>query len=326
MWKAPAARRSRLERSAPPADSPRVPEDAPPPPPPDPLAEAFLRFMEVERNSSPRTLLNYRHALARFRAVLPEPGWLALTADHFRRYLFQCGKAGLARPTIRLHFAALRTFYRFLSERHGLAANPLKAVLLPKLQRKLPLVLTAKQIDELLSAPLRVEKQAQAPAWMPLRDAAVMELFYSSGLRLSELVKLDVRDVDPFTESVRVLGKGRKERVVPVGAPALLALQKYRQAARVETGPLFLSRLRKRLSAVSVWHLLRRYLRHTSIPVAISPHKLRHSFATHLLEGGADLRAVQEMLGHVDIATTQIYTHVDREYLRRVHRSYHPRG
>ncbi len=302
-----------------------VPE-TPPPAPPDPLVTAFLRYLEVERNSSPRTLINYRHALARFRLATPEPAWHALTPDHFRRYLFQCGKDGLARPTIRLHFAALRTFYRFLCERHALAENPLKAVLLPKLQRKLPLVLTAKQIDELLTAPLRVEKEAQAPVWMPLRDAAVMELFYSSGLRLAELVKLDVRDIDPYTESVRVLGKGRKERVVPVGAPALLAVQKYRQAARVETGPLFLSRLRRRLSAASVWHLLRRYLRHTSIPVEISPHKLRHSFATHMLDAGADLRSVQALLGHASLSTTQIYTHVTTERLREAYNEAHPRA
>jgi integrase/recombinase XerC len=303
-----------------------VPDPAPPAPPPDPLVSEFLRCLDVERNTSPRTIINYRHALSRFRAAVPAPQWAALTPDDFRRYLFQCGKAGLARPTIRLHFAALRTFYRFLAERHGLAENPLKVVLLPKLQRKLPLVLTQKQIDELLTAPLRVEKQAQAPAWMPLRDVAVMELFYSSGLRLSELVGLDVRHVDPFTESVRVLGKGRKERVVPVGAPALLAVQKYRQAARVEAGPLFLSRLRRRLSGASVWHLLRRYLRHTSIPVDISPHKLRHSFATHLLDAGADLRSVQSLLGHASLSTTQIYTHVTTERLRKAYNEAHPRA
>src|SRR4051812_3931688 len=300
--------------------------DAPAPPPEDPLVREFLRYLEIERNTSPRTVINYRHALTRFRGAVATPGWLELKPDHFRRYLFQCGKDNLARPTIRLHFAALRTFYRFLSERHGLGENPLKAVLLPKLQRKLPLVLTGKQIDELLSAPLRVEKQAQAPAWMPLRDVAVMELFYSSGLRLSELVRLDVRDLDPYTESVRVLGKGRKERVVPVGAPALLAVQKYRQAARVETGPLFISKLRRRVNVATVWHLLRRYLRHTSIPVDISPHKLRHSFATHMLDAGADLRSVQSLLGHASLSTTQIYTHVTVERLKRAYNDAHPRA
>jgi integrase/recombinase XerC len=289
-------------------------------------ADAFFRFMEVERNASPRTLANYRHALARFRETVPAPGWHDLTADHLRRYLFTCAKSGMAKPTQRLHFAALRTFYRFLSERHGLRVNPLKEVQLPKLDKKLPVVLTAKQIDELLTAPLRVEKQPQAPAWMPARDAAILELFYSSGLRLAELVSLDVASIDPFSESVRVLGKGRKERVVPVGAPALTAIQHYRQQARVEAGPLFLSKLRRRLTATNVWLMIRRYLPHTSIPLLVSPHKLRHSFATHLLDAGADLRSVQSLLGHASLSTTQIYTHVTVERLKKAYDDAHPRA
>ena len=286
----------------------------------------FFRALDVERNASPRTIANYRHALARFRDAVPSPGWHDLTAEHFRRYLFQCAKSGLAKPTQRLHFAALRTFYKFLAERHGLRVNPLKEVLLPKLDRKLPVVLTAKQIDELLTAPLRVEKQAQAPTWMPARDAAILELFYSSGLRLAELVSLDVKSIDVFTESVRVLGKGRKERVVPVGVPALAAIQRYRQQARVEVGPLFISKVRKRLAAANVWLTIRRYLRATSIPITVSPHKLRHSFATHLLDAGADLRSVQSLLGHASLSTTQIYTHVTVERLKRAYDEAHPRA
>ena len=294
--------------------------------PPDPLADAFFQFLAVERNVSPRTLVNYRHALAQFRQAVAEPAWRELTADHFRRYLFACGKRAMARPTIRLHFAALRTFYKFLHQRHGLRDNPLKEVQLPKLEKKLPVFLNAQQIEELLSAPLRVEKQAQAPLWMPARDAAILELFYSSGLRLAELVALDVKDVDVFSETVRVFGKGRKERVVPVGAPALEAIQRYRQAARVETGPLFLSKVRRRISAVNVWLAIQRYLRHTSIGVRISPHKLRHSFATHLLDAGADLRSVQSLLGHASLSTTQIYTHVTTERLKRAYDQAHPRA
>ncbi len=292
----------------------------------DRLAEDFFQFLEFERNAAPHTLENYRHALAEFREAVATPGWKELTADHFRRHLFACGKRGLARPTIRLHFAALRTFYRFLTQRHGLMVNPLHEVQLPKLEKKLPMVLTAKQIDELLSAPLRVEKSKRAPVWMPARDAAILELFYSSGLRLAELISLNVEHVDPFTESVRVLGKGRKERVVPVGAPALQAIQKYRQEANVHSGPLFLSKVRKRLAAPNVWLVLRRYLPHTSIPVKVSPHKLRHSFATHLLDAGADLRSVQALLGHASLSTTQIYTHVTVERLKRAYDEAHPRA
>jgi len=290
-------------------------------------ADDFFKYMEVERNASPRTLTNYRHALAEFRKRVEEPGWMALTPDHFRRYLFDCSKRGMARPTIRLHFAALRSFYKFLGERHDLKENPLAAVQLPKLQRKLPIVLTGKQIDELLSAPLRVEKEPQAPVWMPARDAAILELFYSSGLRLSELVALDVANVDPFSESVRVFGKGRKERIVPVGAPALEAIQKYRHTAGVQAGPLFISRKgRRRMTPFSVWALIKRYLPHTSIPLEISPHKLRHSFATHLLDAGADLRSVQSLLGHASLSTTQIYTHVTVERLRHAYDEAHPRA
>jgi len=292
----------------------------------DRFAEDFFRCLEVERNVSPRTLTNYRHALAAFRKSVPEPTWRELTAAHFRRYLFECGKRRSARATIRLHFAALRTFFKFLTERHALRVNPLKEVQLPKLEKKLPLVLTMKQIDELLSAPFRVEKQPQAPAWMPARDAAILELFYSSGLRLAELVGLNVADVDLYSESVRVLGKGRKERVVPVGKPALDAVQRYRQEAGVHQGPLFLSKVRKRIAPLNVGLVLRRYLPHTSIPMKISPHKLRHSFATHLLDAGADLRSVQALLGHASLSTTQIYTHVTIERLKKAYDDAHPRA
>ena len=161
---------------------------------------------------------------------------------------------------------------------------------------------------------------------MPLRDVAIMELFYSSGLRLSELAALDVADLDPYTESVRVFGKGRKERVCPVGLPALEAIQKYRAAANVHAGALFINKARRRMSSRSVWLVLKRYVRHTSIPISISPHKLRHSFATHMLERGADLRSVQALLGHASLSTTQIYTHVTVERLKKAYADAHPRA
>ena len=201
--------------------------------------------MEFEKNSSPRTLVNYRHALARFKEQPDVPGWLECDANHIRAYLFACMKNGMARATIRLHFAALRTFYKFLVERHGLTVNPFKEVLLPKAEGKLPLVLTIKQVDELLSAPFKVEREKQAPPWAAARDAAIMELFYSSGLRLEELVSLDVASIDPYSENVRVFGKGRKERIVPVGAPALAAIQRYRQEANIHGGPLFINKMRQ---------------------------------------------------------------------------------
>lgn len=292
----------------------------------DPLAEEFYRFLEVERNASSRTLIAYRQALQGFRAQKNVKSWRNCRADDFRDYLFELMKKGQARSYIRLQFSAFRTFYRFLVERKNLASDPVRQLQLPKAEKKLPLVLTQRQIDELLTAPLRVPKHRTAPPWMPLRDVAIMELFYSSGLRLGELASLNVADVDVYTESVRVLGKGRKERVCPVGAPALEAVSRYRAAANVQTGPLFINKLRRRISSRSIWLILKRYLRHTSIPVAVSPHKLRHSFATHLLDGGADLRSVQALLGHASLSTTQIYTHVTVERLKKAYADAHPRA
>lgn len=291
----------------------------------DALLDEFLRFLSVERNASPRTIKAYRHALSAFGLTNSKP-WKKRSIDDFRDYLFAVMKRGQARSYVRLQFSAVRSFYKFLVDRKGLRLDPVRGLQLPKLERKLPLVLTQQQIGELLSAPLRVPKERAAPKWMPLRDVAIMELFYSSGLRLSELAALDVGDVDLYTESVRVFGKGSKERVCPIGAPALDAIQKYRSVAGVHRGPLFINSRRGRISPRSIWLVLKRYLRHTSIPISVSPHKLRHSFATHMLDRGADLRSVQALLGHASLSTTQIYTHVTVERLKRAYRSAHPRA
>lgn len=291
----------------------------------DPLTEEFLRYLANERNASPRTLKAYRHALTGFRAE-NKTSWKKCTADDFRDYLFTVMKRGHARSYVRLQFSALRTFYQFLASRKRLRNNPVREVQLPKMEKKLPLVLTRQQVDELLTAPTREPKSRSAPSWMPLRDVAIMELFYSSGLRLSELAALDVADVDLYTESVRVFGKGRKERVCPVGLPALEAIQKYRAAANVHAGALFINKARRRMSVRSVWLVLKRYVRRTSIPISLSPHKLRHSFATHMLDRGADLRSVQALLGHASLSTTQIYTHVTVERLKKAYADAHPRA
>src|SRR5213596_1800578 len=291
----------------------------------DSLMEEFLRYLANERNVSPRTLKAYRQALTGFRAENKTP-WKKCSADDFRDYLFGLMKCGQARSYVRLQFSALRTFYQFLAARKKLRHNPVREVQLPKLEKKLPLVLTRHQIEELIAAPLKVGKNRAAPGWMPLRDVAIMELFYSSGLRLSELAALDVADLDPYTESVRVFGKGRKERVCPVGLLALEAIQRYRVAANVHTGPLFINKARRRMSVRSIWLVLKRYVRYTSIPISVSPHKLRHSFATHLLDRGADLRSVQALLGHASLSTTQIYTHVTVERLKKAYAEAHPRA
>jgi integrase/recombinase XerC/integrase/recombinase XerD len=299
----------------------------PKPSPPDELAAEFLRFMEFERHSSPKTLNNYELALRQFReAQVPFPGWDQFDAEHFRTYLFQMMKRELGRATIRLHFAAFRSFYKYLARRRGWKHNPLLEVQLPKREKKLPVVLTLTQVIEMLELPLKVQQPKQAPEWAAERDAAILETFYSSGMRLSELVALDVVDIDPITECARVIGKGRKERVCPLGSPALEAIQRYRAKAKVNDGPLFLSKLRTRITAQAITDVVDKYWKLSGIPVHITPHKLRHSFATHLLNNGADLRAVQTLLGHASLSTTQIYTHVSTQRMKEVYDKAHPRA
>jgi site-specific recombinase XerD len=199
-------------------------------------------------------------------------------------------------------------------------------VQLPKQERSLPVVLSIAQIDDLLGVPLRLPPDKKSPPWLPLRDVAILELFYSCGLRISELLALDVKDLDFIGETVKVRGKGAKERIVPIGGPAINAIQRYRQDAAVTSGALFLSKRRTRITQQAVDLLLRKYLKHSGIPFSISPHKLRHSFATHLLDAGADLRSVQALLGHSSLSTTQIYTHVTRERLKQAYDDAHPRA
>ncbi|HYY29980.1 MAG TPA: site-specific tyrosine recombinase/integron integrase [Chthoniobacterales bacterium] len=289
--------------------------------------DRYLQYLEVERNASPRTVIAYRHALTTFRTSgADRASWEHCEPKQFREFLFECMRKGMARSYVRLTFAALRSFYKYLVEREGFRENPLKQVQLPKLEKKLPVVLTVPQIDELLETPKRSKRQSQAPVWAAARDTAMMELFYSSGLRLSELAALNVADIDTYSETVRVLGKGRKERIVPVGQPALKAIQQYRFEANLHAGPLFISKLRKRMSARSIWLMLKKHLANTSIQLNVSPHKLRHSFATHLLDNGADLRSVQTLLGHASLSTTQIYTHVTMERMKKAYDEAHPRS
>lgn len=287
----------------------------------------FLRYMEVERSASPRTLEGYGASLAAFRAATPGfTAWDACQPDHFRRWLFALMKAGKSRATIRVHFAALRSFFQWMIRRRGLAVNPLAGVQLPKAEKKLPVVLTLAQVEALLALPLSLPKEKQAPDWAAARDVAILELFYSTGLRLSELCGLDARDIDIVSGSLRVLGKGRKERMLPVGGLAMRAVQVYRSRANVHDGALFLGKRRTRISPRAVQQLLEKYLRLSGIPVRVSPHKLRHSFATHMLDRGADLRGVQSLLGHASLSTTQIYTHVTVERMKTAYNAAHPRA
>ena len=204
--------------------------------------------------------------------------------------------------------------------------NPLLDVQLPKLGKRLPVVLTEAQIGTLLALPGKTPAGKQAPKWAPARDTAILEMFYSAGLRLSELAAVNVEDIDVISGTLRVVGKGGKERLCALGEPALFAVQKYRQAAEVSRGALFLSKLRKRMSTVSITNVVKKYHKLSGIPVALTPHKLRHSFATHMLDAGADLRSVQSLLGHASLSTTQIYTHVSAARMKKVYEATHPRA
>jgi len=294
----------------------------------DALVSEFLLFLEVERRCSLRTLENYRHALhslIRWQDTQWK-GWQALGADDFRRYLFDLMKQERGRATIRLHFAALRSFFKCLTQRRQWEHNPLLDVQLPKQEKKLPVVLTVTQVESMLDLPLTCPKDKQAAAWAPERDKAILEMFYSTGMRLSELASLDVQDIDSYSETTRVIGKGRKERLCPIGSHALKALQQYRLKAGVHEGPLFRSKLGRRITVRALADVVGKYWKLSGLPIHVTPHKFRHSFATHLLNNGADLRSVQSLLGHASLSTTQIYTHVSTQRMKEVYDAAHPRA
>lgn len=299
----------------------------------DPWSKKFFDYIESGRHYSPQTLRAYKQALENFchfylkkKPEVKAMDWKQISADDFRAYLFEMMKVETSRSTIRLRFAALRSFFNYLIDQSYLEGNVLKQVLLPKLEKGLPHYLTISQVTNLLDTPPKKEKSRQAPSWMAARDMSIFELFYSSGLRLSELAGLDVLDLDALGETVRVLGKGSRERIVPVGSVALEAISRYRQLAKVMTGPLFINKSRGRLSCTSIWQLVKKYLHEAGLPSTTSPHTLRHSFATHLLDHGADLRSVQSLLGHASLTTTQIYTHVTTERLKQAYHASHPRA
>ena len=293
----------------------------------DRFIDDFLSFLEVERNASHRTLRNYEHSLNKYKESYKGfEDWFSCTSDDFREYLYECMKLEMARSTIRLHFSALRSFFKFLTRRRGLKLNPLSDIQLPKANRTLPLVLTLKQVEQLLSLPFNVKQPKQAPQWASARDAAILEVFYSTGIRLSELADLKFDDFDFFNETIKVKGKGSKERIVPVGSHAIEALNKYFHQAEIKEGPLFISKSRKRISSRAISDIVKKYTELAGFPVGVSPHKLRHSFATHLLDNGADLRSVQNLLGHSSLSTTQIYTHVSIERIKKTYNNAHPRA
>ncbi|MBI4060131.1 MAG: tyrosine-type recombinase/integrase [Elusimicrobia bacterium] len=285
--------------------------------------DRFLTHLRATRNYSAHTLRAYGKDLESFLAKYPElePG--GIERVHVRAFLSDLQRGGeLARATILRRMAALRSFIRFLRSGGLLRGNPAFGVPLPKRGRPLPKFLTEREIAELMLIP------AASNRGQRLRDRAAIELIYSSGLRRAEVVALNCGDIDYLTGTVRVFGKGSKERVVPVGEGALKCLRAYLQgrAERGDSAPVFVGPSGRRLSAGGLVFLLERWVKASALKKKITPHVLRHSFATHLMNRGCDIRMVQEMLGHVSLQTTQIYTHVSLDRMKEVYRDAHPRS
>lgn len=288
----------------------------------------FLDHLRFERGVSARTLVAYDHDVTRlavFLAAAGRNGPGEATAGDLRAFVLRLKDLGLAPTSIARNISAIRTYFGFLIAENLVDADPSERIQTPKRWRTLPEVLTIAEITRLLEAP-----DLEHPlAW---RDRAMLEFMYASGVRVSELVDLRTRNLMLDEEMALVHGKGSKERLVPIGRRAVGALALYLREVRPKLeagrgeGRVFLNARGRPLTRMGVWKILRGHVEAAGIEKPVSPHTLRHSFATHLLEGGADLMAVQEMLGHADISTTQIYTHVDRTYLTEVHRSFHPRG
>lgn len=292
------------------------------------IVDRFLSHLAVERGLSRNTLEAYSRDLLRFLEFLERQsvGDLQRVAPwHVQGFMVSLRALNLSPRSVARHLATVRSFFRFLVRERVMSANPTAPVQSPRLGRSLPKTLTQQEVENLLSQP-----EGDGP--LELRDRAMLELVYATGMRVSELVGLDVSRVTFITGTILVRGKGGKERVVPVGEYAMDALRVYMDQGRPKlqkgrpTQAVFLNRSGRRLTRQGFWKILKGYAKTAQIDVAVTPHMFRHSFATHLLEGGADLRAIQDMLGHADISTTQIYTHVVRNRLKEIHRKYHPRG
>jgi integrase/recombinase XerC len=290
--------------------------------------EDFLAYLGGTRNLSPNTVAAYRRDLEQFVDFCARLGTLALEADPrtVRRFLAWLSTRGMHPSTIGRKASAVRTFFRYRMRFGQADANPAMAVTTPKRPQRLPTIFKREPLEQLLALPPQDDP-------VGARDRAILELLYAGGIRVGELVTLDVDDLDFDRSSVRVVGKGSKERVVPLGEPALDALRRYIAQARSELlGPesppavLFTNMRGRRIGARDVRRLVERYVREVAPGSHASPHTFRHTFATHLLEGGADLRTVQELLGHVDLRTTQIYTQVSKQRLRKVYDDAHPRA
>jgi len=291
----------------------------------------FVTFLEKERNDSPHTVKAYSRDLEAFAAFCQDYyggpwSWAGVDRLAVRGFLAAEQRRGLAKRSTARALSALRTFYRFLNATKGLEVNPARAARTPRLDRTLPVYLDKAEVEMLFAA---AEARAAAGGFRETRDLAMLELFYSTGMRLSELVGLNDPDLDLVSDQAKVRGKGKKERIVPVGSHATGALRKYlHKRDRLFQGarPVFVSQHGRRLTVRGVQLAMKRLFGALARGKNLHVHALRHSFATHLLDAGADLRAVQELLGHASLGTTQVYTHTSVERLKKVYRQAHPRA
>ena len=291
------------------------------------LIDAFLNYLSVERGLANNTIVSYREDLNAYMDFLEASGINALSKierSDITNFMLSQKDKGIAANSIARHLAAIRMFHRFLTRERISKADPTAMVDSPKLWKKIPDTLSLNEVESLISQPNIRNNQG-------VRDRAILETLYATGMRVSEAVNLRFDDVNLDIGFLRCIGKGNKERVIPIGSKAISSIKRYLEASRPHflkgqsSEILFLNRFGKKISRQSFWKILRKYAKEANIKKPIRPHILRHSFATHLLERGADLRSVQEMLGHSNISTTQIYTHIDRNRLKTIHKQFHPR-
>lgn len=294
---------------------------------------AFLEYLEVERNLSSNTVAAYRNDLGQFLGYLQAlgpaqmpRGWGNVTRDHIIGYMLEMREREYSDSTIARKIAAVKSFFSFEMAQGQLRKDPTAALSSPKVEKHLPTTLAPDEVELLLSTP-------SAATTTGMRDRALLEIMYATGLRVSEVVALDLDDLDLDAATVRCLGKGRKERVLPIYAHALEVMKQYVLAGRPDFArpgdaeqPLFLNRRGQRLTRQGLWLIIKGYVEQAGIQATVTPHTLRHSFATHMLSGGAGLREVQQMLGHASISTTQVYTQVSRDHLRAAYNQAHPRA
>lgn len=291
------------------------------------LIDTFIDYITVERGLSDNTVSSYRGDLSAYINFISKRNITVLsktTKNNVTGFMLYQKDRGVSAGSIARRLAAIKSFYRFLVRERLLQEDPSSLVDTPKLWKKIPQTLSVNEVERLLSQPNIRQKQG-------IRDKAIIETLYACGMRVSEAVNLKIKDVNLEVGFLRCVGKGNKERVIPLGKKASASIERYIELSRPhllggkESPFVFISRLGRKISRQSFWKLIKKYARTAGIKKSIKPHILRHSFATHLLERGADLRSVQEMLGHANISTTQIYTHIDRDRLKTIHRKFHPR-